>query len=263
MPRFSQPIELRRRTLNIVFGCAALAIIVRYVMSPLLPLPWRTAGSPELYIVGVIGGFLLLVPMAFSLSKRREQTAAPRLWFIAHILSGTLGLVLVVIHSTASWSRPPALLVLLIFFLVVQGYWARTRGGDRLATIMASRPKAFLSPTPSVLNSLQSILAAKQDLLKTLENTAAEGTFSPRLTHWLRHPFLTFAYARLSHTEADLIEARRSADPVLARWRKIHIIAAWLLVIGLFIHVATVTLFAGYVADGGEITWWHLAEWGR
>jgi len=26
--------------------------------------------------------------------------------------------------------------------------------------------------------------------------------------------------------------------------------------------VITVTFFAGYVADGGPINWWHLADWG-
>ena len=32
-------------------------------------------------------------------------------------------------------------------------------------------------------------------------------------------------------------------------------------VLGLVIHVITVTFFAGYVADGGPITWWHLTAW--
>ena len=36
---------------------------------------------------------------------------------------------------------------------------------------------------------------------------------------------------------------------------------AWIFVLGVLIHVLTVTFFAGYVADGGVITWWHLAQW--
>jgi len=27
------------------------------------------------------------------------------------------------------------------------------------------------------------------------------------------------------------------------------------------VHVATVTFFAGYVADYGPIGWWHLTAW--
>jgi hypothetical protein len=32
-------------------------------------------------------------------------------------------------------------------------------------------------------------------------------------------------------------------------------------VLGLVIHVVTVTFFAGYVAGGEPITWWHLRAW--
>ena len=32
-------------------------------------------------------------------------------------------------------------------------------------------------------------------------------------------------------------------------------------VLGVLTHVVTVTFFAGYVAGGGPITWWHLTEW--
>ncbi len=28
------------------------------------------------------------------------------------------------------------------------------------------------------------------------------------------------------------------------------------------IHVITVTVFAGYVADGRAVYWWRIAEWG-
>ena len=46
-----------------------------------------------------------------------------------------------------------------------------------------------------------------------------------------------------------------------AYWRALHLALAGLFVIGLFIHVIPVTFFAGYVADGGEIYWWHLTKW--
>jgi hypothetical protein len=47
-----------------------------------------------------------------------------------------------------------------------------------------------------------------------------------------------------------------------AWWRPLHMALAWLFVLGVVIHVVTVTFFAGYVADGGPITWWHLRAWG-
>ena len=261
MQRFSQPVELKQRTLLAVVGGAALVILLGYLIFPALPLPWRTAGSPEPYVVGVAGALLLLVPMAFSMAKRGGRSAAPRLWFIAHIMAGSLAAVLVTLHSAAGWNRPPALLVVLIFFLVIQGYWARTKGGDRLAMIMASRPNAFLAADPKSVSALQNIISAKRELLAKIDVDAFEGTFSLTLRHWLKQPGRALAYARLAGLEANLLGARRSAGRQLANWRRLHMIAAWLLVAGLVVHVVTVTLYAGYVADGGDITWWHLAEW--
>jgi hypothetical protein len=29
----------------------------------------------------------------------------------------------------------------------------------------------------------------------------------------------------------------------------------------MIIHIIVVTFFAGYVADGGEIYWWHVTAW--
>jgi hypothetical protein len=36
---------------------------------------------------------------------------------------------------------------------------------------------------------------------------------------------------------------------------------ATLCVVGIVAHVVTTVFFAGYVADGREIYWCHLAEW--
>jgi quinol-cytochrome oxidoreductase complex cytochrome b subunit len=50
-------------------------------------------------------------------------------------------------------------------------------------------------------------------------------------------------------------------SPQQAYWRAVHLALAYTFIAGLVIHVATVTFFAGYVADGGPITWWHLTAW--
>ncbi len=263
MRPYSRPLELGRRTLAAVAGCTLFALLLRYVVGPGLPPQWRSAGSPELYLTGVMGALLILVPLAFSIAKRGGRATAPRLWFIAHVLAGSLGAVLVSLHAAANWDRPPALLVILLFFLVLQGFWARTTVGDRLAVIMGSRTEAFANSGPAGAASLQGVLEDKRKLLSQLDGGADEATFSPTLGHWLAHPVHTLAYVRLTETEAGLIRARQTIDPVLSRWRRLHMLAAWLLVAGLIVHIITVTFFAGYVADGGEITWWHLTAWGK
>ena len=85
--------------------------------------------------------------------------------------------------------------------------------------------------------------------------------FSPNLSHWLGHPLLALAYLRLVREEEALIGVRESVGRAQAWWRAAHLALAVLFVIGLVIHVVTVTFFAGYVADGGEIYWWHLTKW--
>ena len=67
---------------------------------------------------------------------------------------------------------------------------------------------------------------------------------------------------RLAKAEAGLVGPRGAVPPALAHWRTLHIAVAFLFLVGLIVHVVTVTFFAGYVADGGPIDWWHLAAWG-
>ena len=65
-----------------------------------------------------------------------------------------------------------------------------------------------------------------------------------------------------SREESRLLGTRRAVGAAQAWWRPLHMALAWIFVLGVVIHVLTVTLFAGYVAGGGPITWWHLADWG-
>ena len=46
-------------------GGAVAAIAAWFSLHPLLPEAWRVPGSPELYLTGVAGVALLLVPVAF------------------------------------------------------------------------------------------------------------------------------------------------------------------------------------------------------
>ena len=114
---------------------------------------------------------------------------------------------------------------------------------------------------PDARGQLRDLLARKVALLRTLDPNAAEGTFSLTLAHWLRRPRLSARYARLVRAESGLIGTREMVSPQQAYWRAAHLALAYTFIAGLVIHFITVTFFAGYVANGGPITWWHLAEW--
>jgi uncharacterized protein YhhL (DUF1145 family) len=67
---------------------------------------------------------------------------------------------------------------------------------------------------------------------------------------------------RLAREESRLLGVRRAVGPAQAWWRPLHMLIAWVFILGVLVHVVTVTFFAGYVADGGPVTWWHLTAWG-
>ena len=68
--------------------------------------------------------------------------------------------------------------------------------------------------------------------------------------------------ACLAREESRLLGTRGAVGMAQAWWRPLHIALAWIFALGVAIHVLAVTFFAGYVAGGKPITWWHLAAWG-
>ena len=68
-PSVSRPV-LRKNALLAVLGGVAGLTVLFFVVRPALPTAWSTPGSPELYLTGVLGAALCLVPFAFSLAKR-------------------------------------------------------------------------------------------------------------------------------------------------------------------------------------------------
>jgi hypothetical protein len=242
-------------------AAAVIVIILWFVVRGALPEAWRTPGSPALYLAGVAGVLLLLVPVAFVLAKRGGNSANPVGWFNAHILCSLAGMVLIAIHSGGFLRRPPALLLLALLALAALGVWARVRGARRMAATFASKAPAFRVPDAATRDRLRALIAEKRRLLVALDPQATEGTFSVNLPHFIRNPRLALAYRRLAREESQLLGTRRAVSAQQAWWRPLHMALAWLFVLGVLIHVATVTFFAGYVADGGPVTWWHLAAW--
>ncbi|MDP1717789.1 MAG: hypothetical protein Q8L40_06900, partial [Burkholderiales bacterium] len=240
---------------------AVAAILLWFVVRIFLPEAWRTPGSPALYVTGVTGTVLLLVPVAFVLAKRGGHSVNPVGWFNAHITCSLAGMVLIASHSGGFLRRPPALLLLALLALAVLGVWARVRGARRMAATFASKAPAFQVPDAATRERLRQLISEKRRLLTQLDPQANEGTFSVNLPHFIRQPRLAFAYLKLAREETLLLGSRRAVAPQQAWWRPLHMVLAWLFVLGVVIHVITVTFFAGYVADGGPITWWHLTAW--
>ena len=242
-------------------AAAVVAIVLWFVIRGALPEMWRTPGSAVLYLTGVAGVLLLLVPVVFVLVKRSGRGQNPVGWFNAHIVCSLAGMVLIAVHSGGFLRRPPALLLLALVALAALGVWARVRGSRRMAATFASKAPAFNVPDAATRDRLRALIVEKRRLLADLEPAAIEATFSVNLPHFIRSPRLALAYRKLAREESRLLGTRRAVTPQQAWWRPLHMVLAWLFVLGVVIHVITVTFFAGYVADGGPITWWHLTAW--
>lgn len=260
IPVMNRP-DLDNRRLTLLVCATVAAIALYFLLLPRMSEAWRTPGSPELYLMGVSGAVLLLMAAGFSIAKRGRSMASPVAWFAAHVNLACLGTFCIAVHSVGYMRRPPALLVLALLGLAALGVWARIYGAKRMAATMGTKRPAFATPDPALQAQLRELIERKKTLLGELDPAATEALFSPNLSHWLRHPFRTWSYLALARQEAVLIGARQSVGRAQAYWRAAHLTLAGLFVIGLFVHVITVTFFAGYVADGGEIYWWHLTKW--
>lgn len=245
-----------------LLGTAIAITVAFFILRPWLPAGWSTPRSPELYLLGVLGTLLALTPFAFALAKRSGASENPPAWFVAHVIAGMAGCALLIAHSGLNLTRAPALLIAGIVFLVAQGAWARTVLPTRIATTFGTRPRAFLSPESIDRERLAAVINEKQALLVTLDRQASEATFSPTLSHWFSSPIRSLRYARLAAEEARVIGHRDALPPAQRYWRTLHIAVACAFLLGVMVHVVTVTFFAGYVADGGEIHWWHITAWG-
>jgi len=238
-----------------------------WLLFPALPEEWRKAGSPELYLTGLFGALLLLVSMVFVLVKRGGGGNQAPFWYVAHVLCASVGAVLIAVHGAGNLSRPPALLYLAIVALMVLGIWARLRLSSRVSATFAEKHKSFAaratdSDQPG-REAFRKIIDDKIDVLKHLDAAANEATFSVRPIHFLCHPFLALRYHRFARQEQSMLGTRKAIPASQAYWRALHMALAYLFVLGIVIHVITVTFFAGYVADYdlNAITWWHLTKW--
>lgn len=255
------PVKLTNTALVSLVAVTLFTILCWFVLRGLLPPAWRTPGSPPLYLCGVAGGLLLLVPTAFAIAKRGGRSQRPVAWFNAHVVCACLGSVLIAAHSAGHLGRAPALLLLALVALAVLGVWARLRAARLLAATFGAKVAAFSPPDAATRARLASVIERKRTLLPALAPQANEGTFSVTLPLLLRNPGTALAYRALEREEARLLGTRRALPPAQAWWRPLHLAIAWAFVAGVVVHVVTVTFFAGYVANYGPIGWWHLTAW--
>lgn len=252
--------DLSNRRLGLIVSAAALLPAAYFILRPVLPDMLRQSGTAIMYLVAVAGALLLLSSLSFVMAKRRD-VAAPKKMLTAHVLAASFGTAFVLIHSTGSITRIPFLLVLTLLALAALGIWARTRAAGRMSATFGRKHRGFATADPTVTQQLRKIIEAKTEILRALDPAASEATFSVAPAHWRRHPRLAWAYWKLAREEEALISARQSVGAAQAWWRPLHMTLAALFVIGLIIHILTVTFFAGYVAEGREIYWWHLTAW--
>jgi len=253
---------LRTRALYAVLGGTAAALLLFFIVRPSLPAAWSVPGSPELYVAGLLGALLALTPFAFSLAKRSGAAESPPAWFVAHVIAACIGMALLIVHSGGYIRRPPALVLAGGLFLVAQGAWSRAWLSHKISGVFGGKYRAIVSAGTVDKEKLRGVIDCKRTLLARLDPAADEALFSPTLSHWLRRPLASWKYSRLARAEMALIGQRAAVSPLIAYWRTLHIGVALLFLLGLIVHIVTVTFFAGYVADGGPIHWWHLAAWG-
>jgi hypothetical protein len=265
MLRTQPPANARNRfsdqSLVAVLSAAVILIIAFFLIRPMLPTAWLAPGSAQLQTCAIIAAILLLVPVGFSLNKRTGAGGAPTRWFIAHVLAATVGMVLAAIHSAARLDGPPALLLLAVGVLAITGVVARVYLSRNMSATFGTKRTAFGAPDKERRAQLHELIERKCAALANLDPVANEATFSITLGHWLRNPIQARAYHQLERAETRLIRARHSVGAGQAWWRPLHVVVGYGLVIGLVVHIVTVTFFAGYVAEGREIYWWHLTAW--
>lgn len=253
-------VDFSNRVLGVLSTVTGAALLVVLIVGRDVP-----PGSSSAQGAAIVGTFLLLVPVLFSILKRTGRTQSPPMWFVAHVVCSCAGSVLIFFHvAGGSWWTAPGVVLLGLVFLVVQGFAARIMLARSLSYLFASRVSSFnFVELPSVDQArLRETIEAKIALLALLDPSADEALFSPMLKHWFKSPCGTWRYQCLVEQEYGLVGARKEAGSVLQWWRRLHLLIGVLFFAGLAIHMTTVLFFAGYVAGEGDIYWWHFTAWG-
>lgn len=250
--------------LGLIFVCAV------YLLGGVKWLPWDLRpGSPIGQSLGICAGLVLLgtlyyVPVRRSDSTRFAKPAA-QTW---HSLVGTLGATLAILHSQAVLREWSTLVLLAIIGLLATGLYGRVIAPLRVGSTFgrSAIPYASTVQPNATLNMTNDLIQSKRALLRTITAGTREGEFVLRWHHWTQHPRAALGYYRLTVAERRLLARNplSGSTKISATdrfWRRSHLLLAALFIVGIIAHVVTTVFFAGYVADGREIYWWHITAW--
>ena len=102
---------------------------------------------------GSAGTYNLMQPeISAQLKDRKVRTLEAKAPDI--IAAGNIGFVLVAIHTTGKFDRPPALLLLNLLALMAIGIWARVRASRAMADTFYCNFSVFQSAPKAVANAL-------------------------------------------------------------------------------------------------------------
>jgi hypothetical protein len=259
---------------NRKLGLISVALLIGAALGIMLIPAWTSwdlrPGSPLGQTLGISAGILLLGTLRYLVIRRSDRPDddkpnAQRL----HALVGSVGVALALVHSQATLREWSALVLLAAVGLLVSGLYGRLVAPRRVAGHFGADAIPYLATdagVPSLPDDLRQRLDDKRRILRTLDPAGREATFVLRLSHWLARPRQAWQYWRLARGERSI--HGRQAESAVARlalaervWRRSHLVLAVLFVIGLIAHIATVLFFAGYVANGRDIYWWHFTAW--
>ena len=253
--------DLSNQKLLIMLLAFIVSMVLFVLIKPYLGPDWQRPGTALMQSIAIGGALLLLVPFLFSLGKRGGLSQVPNKLFILHVGASIMGSLLVAGHAVASLDGPPLMLLAALVLLMITGAFGRVYANRIFAASFAMKPAPFAAHDETIKTAIKNLIEAKRGVLKRLDPAAKEALFSVTLGHWIKRPILSLTYARLARRETMLLRARQSIPRPGAYWRPLHLLLAWLFLAGMIIHIIVVTFFAGYVADGGEIYWWHVTAW--
>jgi hypothetical protein len=253
--------DLSNQKLWIMLLALVAGVILFLLIKPYLGPAWQRPGTALMQSVAIGGAVLLLVPFLFSLGKRGGLSQVPNKLFILHVGASIMGSLLVAGHAVASLDGPPLMLLAALVLLMITGAFGRVYANRIFAASFAMKPAPFAAHDETIKTAIKNLIEAKRGVLKRLDPAAKEALFSVTLGHWMKRPILSLTYVRLARRESALVRSRHSLPRHGAYWRPLHLLLAWLFLAGMITHIVVVTFFAGYVADGGEIYWWHVTAW--
>lgn len=242
---------------------AAIAVIA----APRVNMDLRP-GSVVGQSLGIVAAVLMLGSISYVLVRRsNSERSKPRAQLL-HSLIGSVGVATAVVHSHVYLREWSAWVVLAAIGLLATGLYGRLLSPQRVGRAFGRKALPFMSAADGFAHlELDDLMKKKQALAAAFGNEQLpERQFVLRLHHWRRHPLLAYRYQGLAAQERRQIARHPLCSTASASlperwWRRAHLFLAVLFVVGVLTHVVTTVFFAGYVADGREIYWWHLTDW--